>query len=86
MSYRILLEGRALKELEALPAALLKRVDVKLRALAEDPRPPGVTKLQGKEGQGWRIRVGDYRILYTVDDAARAVRVYRIKHRREAYR
>ena len=86
MNYQVLLEGRAQKELEALPGVILKRVDVKLQALAKDPRPPGATKLQGKEGQGWRIRVGDYRILYTVDDTARVVGVYRIKHRREVYR
>ena len=86
MSYRVLLERRAQKELEALPGVTLKRIDVKLQALAEDPRPSGSTKLQGKEGQGWRIRVGDYRILYTVDDTAKAVQVYRIKHRKEVYR
>lgn len=86
MNYQVLLEGRAHKELSARPGVAIKRLDVKLQALAKDPRPPGATKLQGKEGEGWRIRVGDYRILYTVDDTSRVVRVYRIKHRKEVYR
>ncbi|MBI2872364.1 MAG: type II toxin-antitoxin system RelE/ParE family toxin [Chloroflexi bacterium] len=50
------------------------------------PRPIGAAKLKGQEGEGWRVRVGDYRVLYTISDQEGIVRVYRIKHRREAYR
>ncbi len=86
MSYTVLLEHRAERELRELPQALLKSVDRRLRTLATNPRPPGATMLKGKEVEGWRLRVGDYRILYTIDDSAQLVRVYRIKHRREVYR
>ena len=86
MSYTIRLEGRAERQLKALPDVVLRRVDAKLRALAVVPRPKGVKKLQGREGEGWRVRVGDYRILYTIDDGERLVSVYRIDLRARVYR
>jgi mRNA interferase RelE/StbE len=55
-----------------------------LAALAADPRPPGCQKLA--TGDGYRVRQGDYRIVYTVDDEDRVVEVYKIGHRREIYR
>lgn len=61
-----------------------ERVNVAIDALAEDPRPRGATKLAGRDD--YRIRVGDYRVVYAVDDAARLVIVARIAHRREVYR
>nr|BAL59259.1 plasmid stabilization system protein [Candidatus Acetothermum autotrophicum] len=86
MRYRILIESRAERELKALPPEIITRIDRKLQALAGNPRPRGTQKLRGREGEGYRVRVGDYRILYQIDDAQKVVRVYRIKHRREAYR
>ncbi len=86
MTYRGLLERQAEKELRLLPRQVLQQIDKRLQRLAEDPIPKGALKLRGKETQGWRLRIGDYRILYTVDDQRRLVRVYRIKHRREVYR
>ena len=86
MTYRVLLERQAEKELRLLPRQVLQQIDKRLQRLAEDPIPKGALKLRGKETQGWRLRIGDYRILYTVDDQRRLVRVYRIKHRREVYR
>ena len=86
MSYEVRLESRAERELNALPNDVLRRVDAKLRDLATNPRPSGVKKLRGREGEGWRVRVGGYRILYTVDDAARVVSIYRIAPRARAYR
>jgi len=53
--------------------------------LAENPKPPGCRKLIGAEND-WRIRVGDYRLIYEIDDAALVVRIWRIRHRREVYR
>lgn len=85
MSYVILLENRAEKELKSLPQKILKQVDTKLQALALNPRPREATKLKGMESEGWRLKVGDYRVLYQIDDKENTVRVY-IKHRREAYR
>jgi len=84
--YVVLLESRAEKELKSLPQGVLKRVDIKLQALSLNPRPRGVTKLKGKESEGWRLRIGDYRLLYQIDDKDNVVRIYRIKHRREVYR
>ncbi len=86
MRYRILLERQAEKELRALPPQMLRRIDKRLIALAAEPRPRGSAKLKGKETEGWRIKAGNYRILYTVDKTRRVVKIYRIKHRREAYR
>ena len=86
MRYVVLLENQAEKELRSLPEGVLKRVDIKLQALSLDPRPRGAAKLKGKEGEGWRLRIGDYRILYQIDDKENAIRIYRIKHRREIYR
>lgn len=86
MSYTVLLERAVEKELRNLPAQMLKRIDNRLLALSDKPWPRGVGKLKGKEGEGWRIKVGDYRILYIVDETQKVIKVYRIKHRREAYR
>ena len=86
MRYAVLLESRAEKELKALPEQTLRRIDIKLQALSLNPRPRGAAKLRGKESEGWRFRIGDYRILYQIDDKENIVRIYRIKHRREAYR
>ena len=86
MSYTILLERQAEKELRSLPSQILRRIDKRLIALSEEPWPRGVLKLKGKEGDGWRVKAGQYRILYTVDKTQRLVKVYRIKHRRQAYR
>ena len=61
------------------------RVRQAVRSLLKDPRPPGCKLLAGPYQATWRIRVGDYRILYEVDDAADIVRVLRVRHRREAY-
>jgi len=84
--YVVLLESHAEKELKSLPKEVLKRVDIKLQALSLNPRPRGVAKLKGKESEGWRLRIGDYRLLYQIDDKENVVRIYRIKHRREVYR
>jgi mRNA interferase RelE/StbE len=86
VKYAVLLESQAEKDLLPIPKQVLKRIDAKLQTLSHVPRPKGATKLRGKESEGWRIRVGDYRILYQVDDTDKTIRVYRIRHRREAYR
>ena len=86
MRYVVLLESRAEKELKSLPEEVLKRVDIKLQALSLNPHPRGAAKLKGKESEGWRLRIGDYRLLYQIDDKENVVRIYRIKHRREVYR
>jgi mRNA interferase RelE/StbE len=64
---------------------VLRRVDARILALAEDPRPPGVVKMQGAEGY-FRIRIGDYRVVYAIEDDVLLVLVVRIGHLREVYR
>ena len=86
MNYTVLLERQAENEFRNLPNQILKRIDKRLLALSGNPWPRGSAKLKGKQAEGWRIKAGDYRILYTVDKAKKTIKVYRIKHRREAYR
>jgi mRNA interferase RelE/StbE len=83
MSYNINILRRAQKELANLPADVYPRVRDALRSLAEQPRPSGCLKLKGREG--WRIRVGDYRVLYEIDDNKQIVSVVHIGHRRDVY-
>ena len=83
-AYRITLAPSASKEIEHLPAALLRRVAARIDAFAADSRPPGVKKLEGEPL--WRIRVGDYKIIYAIDDGARTVDVGRVRHRSKAYK
>jgi mRNA interferase RelE/StbE len=83
-SYRVVLTTSAEKELHALPANVVARVVPRLERLALAPRPPGCRKLKGGDNE-WRIRVGDYRVVYEIDDTARTVDVTRIAHRRDVY-
>ena len=83
-SYRILLKRSAAKELEGLPVKDRRRVVRRIQTLADDPRPTGCEKLSGQEK--FRLRQGDYRILYSIDDAGSEVTVVKIGHRRDVYR
>ena len=82
--YSVELKVSARKELERLPAKLIERIFPKLEGLASDPRPVGCKKLKGGQRE-WRIRVGDYRMVYTIDDERLLVSVMRIRHRSEVY-
>ena len=84
MSYAVSILRRTQKELAALPADAYARVRDAIYVLAESPRPPGCLKLSGREG--WRIRVGSYRVIYEIDDAQRTITVLHIGHRRDVYR
>lgn len=85
MTYAVLLGSRALRDLKDLPKEITRRIDAAILELSHDPRPAGCKKLRSKSPQGWRIRVGDYRVLYQIDDAAKRVMIYRIGHRRNIY-
>ena len=74
-----------MRELGDLPQPIRGRVARAIAALAHDPRPRGATLLTGPDGI-WRVRVGDYRILYRIEDDVVRVLVIRIRHRRDAYR
>ena len=82
--YYLEIKPSAAKELDALSDVLFVRIDRKILALAENPRPHGCKKLKGRKDQ-WRIRVGDYRVVYTIDDAKLLVEVTRVRHRGEVY-
>jgi len=84
MTYQVILQRPAEKELDALEKSVHKRIAARLLVLEEDPRPAGVKKLQGQES--YRLRVGDYRILYTIDDKTKKVFIQAVGHRREVYR
>ena len=83
--FKIVLERAAEKDLRRLSDQIHDRVIEGIAALANDPRPVGAKKLAGSKSN-WRIRVGDYRVLYEIADIVRSVRVYRVRHRRDAYR
>ena len=81
-SIRVLPSG--MRDLDALEKSVFDRVRAKILMLQDSPRPAGSVKLTATEG--YRIRAGDYRILYRVDDRKKIVFIYRVKHRKEAYR
>ena len=83
--YEITFARSARRELEALEAQLVARVWARIQALGGKPRPPGCRKVQGEEDV-WRIRVGDYRVLYEIKDATRIIDIVAVRHRRDAYR
>lgn len=84
--YRLLIKPSAGKEIEALGQKKdRQRIVNRIAALASEPRPAGCEKLAGTEGR-YRIRQGQFRIIYAVDDAARTVEVFKVGHRREVYR
>jgi mRNA interferase RelE/StbE len=82
--YSVELKASARKELDRLPAKSIQRIFPKLEGLAAEPRPDGCKKLKGGQRE-WRIRVGDYRVVYTIDDEKLVVSVTRIRHRSEVY-
>jgi mRNA interferase RelE/StbE len=83
-SYKLLIKRSAAGELEALPAKDRRRIVAKIEGLANNPRPPGSEKLSGEEK--YRLRQGDYRVLYSIQDASTTVTIVKIGHRREVYR
>jgi len=82
--YSLAIRASVAKDLDALPDPVFDRVDPKIRSLAKDPRPKGCTKLKGRKGL-WRIRLGDYRVIYEIDDSACRVTVVRVAHRSAVY-
>jgi mRNA interferase RelE/StbE len=82
--YSVLIRRSAEREVGRLPEAIRRLLVRRIRALGDEPRPPGSRKLSGREG--YRIRQGEYRVVYTVDDATRVVTVVRVAHRSDVYR
>ena len=84
MKYAVLMLRRAQAQLAKLPSEVYESVKVAIRNLGDEARPHGCKKLIGREG--WRVRVGDYRIIYEIDDARKVVTILDIGNRREIYR
>ena len=82
--YSIRITRSAAKEIEVLPLKDRRRIITKIKGLSRDPRPPGCEKLSGEEK--YRLRQGDYRILYEIVDTELVVTVVRVGNRRDVYR
>ena len=83
-AYAVEVLRTAAGELEHLPVTVVPRVVRAMRGLEQEPRPRGCRKLRGSMAT-YRIRVGDYRVVYEIDDRARNVVITRVRHRKEAY-
>ena len=83
--YHLRFSPRANKEFQKLPFIIASRITKTISDLQTNPRPPSCIKLTGSESE-YRIRVGDYRILYEISDSEKTITIYRIRHRSEAYR
>jgi mRNA interferase RelE/StbE len=84
MRYQVILPKAVQKQLDRLPDEIARRILARLTALETNPRPPDVKKLKGRDA--WRIRVGDYRVIYEIHDRQLVVLVITVGHRREIYR
>jgi len=85
MPYTVIIENKAQKDFLKLSMPHSGAVKKHINELEKNPRPSGVKKLAGTS-DGYRVRTGDYRIFYTIDDRQKIVTIYRIRHRREVYR
>ena len=83
--YEIYIERKAERDLKKLELDIFHRVISNIKTLSKNPKPPGSRKITGSKND-WRVRVGNYRIIYEVDDRAKTVKVMRIRHRRDVYR
>ena len=83
-SYNLITKKSAERELRAIPKQDMRRIVARIQGLAQHPRPSGCERLS--EHERYRVRQGDYRIIYAVDDESRTVEIVKIGHRREVYR
>ncbi|MFZ1290131.1 MAG: type II toxin-antitoxin system RelE/ParE family toxin [Melioribacteraceae bacterium] len=84
MNYLIIIKPSAQKDLDNLPIKELGKIVAKLKLLSKNPRPIGIQKLSNDDG--YRIRSGNYRILFLIDDQTSKILIYRIKHRKDVYK
>ncbi|MCF4967188.1 type II toxin-antitoxin system RelE family toxin [Nostoc sp. CMAA1605] len=85
MSYAVIISKSVQKQIDILPDDVSMRVLEKIQNLADEPRPDGVVKLKNFDNE-YRIRVGDYRIRYEINDESQLVRILQCKHRRDVYK
>lgn len=84
MSYEVLLKPAAQRQLKKLPRNVQGELIAFIERLSQDPRPPGCKKLKGRQSQ-YRVRLGDYRVIYSIEEMALVVRVIKVGHRRDIY-
>jgi mRNA interferase RelE/StbE len=84
VTYRVEVAPAAVRQLRKLDPPVRRRIQAAIELLAEQPRPSGATKLVGGEGE-WRVRTGDYRIVYEIHDSMLLVLVFAVGHRRDIY-
>ncbi|MBI4597910.1 MAG: type II toxin-antitoxin system RelE/ParE family toxin [Candidatus Omnitrophica bacterium] len=85
MSYQVEIASAAQRDVKRLPPEVVRKVDAAILELEGTPRPHGCTKLEGSAHE-YRVRVGDYRVLYVIDDNAKLITIAHVRHRRDAYR
>jgi len=83
-SYKVLIKPSAVKDLEALPKKDRQRIVLRIQSLGAEPRPHSCEKLSGADK--YRVRQGDYRVVYSIDDQAQTLLIVKVGHRREVYR
>ena len=83
--YKVIIKREALKELKHFPDRSVKAITKSIERLSGDPRPAGCKKLKGSSENLWRIRVGDYRIVYLIDDVIRIINIRSIGNRKDVY-
>lgn len=83
IGYRLIVVPSARREINKLPQDVRPRVAARILSLGRDPRPHGAIKMKGRAS--YRVRVGDYRVVYNIEDAVRIVTVTKVGHRREVY-
>jgi mRNA interferase RelE/StbE len=83
--YQVIIKREALKELKQLPKRISVTITFAIEELAKEPRPHGCKKLKGSHENLWRIRVGDYRVIYLIDDIVRVINVRNIGNRKDVY-
>lgn len=85
MSYAIIISKSVQKQIDNLPNDVILRVIEKIQNLASQARPDGIVKLKGSDNE-YRIRIGDYRVRYEIDDQSQLVQILQCKHRKDVYR
>lgn len=84
--YKISFKASAYRELERLPKPVVRKISLAIDELAGNPRPVGTKKLKDSREDLYRIRVGDYRVIYVIDDGIKIINVLRIGHRKDVYK
>jgi mRNA interferase RelE/StbE len=84
--YRIIFKKSAKKELDKLPSSIVKKIAPVIDELAINPRPKGSKKLEAQKNELWRIRVGDYRVVYLISDTIQVVEIQKLGHRKDIYK